>query len=167
MFLSRRRIVLILVIAAVAGAIILLPLILTTTLPADLNTIAIRLSKVEVVNSTNEDISLNVIFSIHNPTQKSLTTSKIEYQLNANNKSLGQGMLSFEDVPVNGRPQLLSNSTTQLKSQFEISRSAANEDIFKLIQKPLMARNIHWAVQGTAQIESGLSSSPLQFNDYH
>jgi LEA14-like dessication related protein len=166
MFLSRRRIVLILVIAAVAGAIILLPLILTATLPADLNTIAIRLSKVEVVNSTNEDISLNVIFSIHNPTQKSLTTSKIDYQLYANNKSLGQGMLSFEDVPVNGRPQLLSNSTTQLKSQFEISRSAANEDIFKLIQKPLMARNIHWAIQGTALIESGLSSSPLQFSDY-
>ena len=80
MFLSRRRIVLILVIAAVAGAIILLPLILTATLPADLNTIAIRLSKVEVVNSTNEDISLNVIFSIHNPTQKSLTTSKIDYR---------------------------------------------------------------------------------------
>jgi LEA14-like dessication related protein len=166
MFLSRRRIVLILVIAAVAGAIILLPLILTATLPADLNTLAIRLSKVEVVNSTNEDISLNVIFSIHNPTQKSLTTSKIEYQLYANNKSLGQGMLSFEDIPVNGRPQLLSNSTTQLKSQFEISRSAANEDIFKLIQKPLMARNIHWAIQGTALIESGLSSSPLQFSDY-
>jgi LEA14-like dessication related protein len=166
MFLSRRRIVLILVIAAVAGAIILLPLILTATLPADLNTITIRLSKVEVVNSTNEDISLNVIFSIHNPTQKSLTTSKIEYQLYANNKSLAQGMLSFEDVPVNGRPQLLSNSTTQLKDQFEISRSAANEDIFKLIQKPLMGRNIHWGVQGTALIESGLSSSPLQFSDY-
>lgn len=166
MFLSRRRIVLILVIAAVAGAIILLPLILAATLPADLNTITIRLSKVEVVNSTNEDISLNVIFSIHNPTQKSLTTSNIEYQLYANNKSLGQGMLSFEDVPVNGRPQLLSNSTTQLKNQFEIPRSAANGDIFKLIQKPLMRGNIHWGVQGTALIESGLSSSPLQFSDY-
>ena len=72
MFLSRRRIVLIDGNAAVAITIVFLPLILTITLPTNLNTVSISpFAKVEVVNVTGTSlINLNVFFSVHNPTEK-------------------------------------------------------------------------------------------------
>jgi LEA14-like dessication related protein len=170
-FLSRRRIVLIGVIVAIALAIILLPLILTITLPPNLNSVTISLSKVEVTNNitnntTNEIVPLNVFFDVHNPTDKTLTTSGIEYELFANGNSLGQGTLSYEDIPVNGRPQLLSHSTTMLQSVFQLTNSSSNMGIFnKLVQGPEVSKKMKWRVNGTAQIESGFSSSPKQFSD--
>lgn len=165
MFLSRRRIVLIAVIAAVAITIILLPLILTITLPANLNAVSIALAKVEVVNVTGSNlINLNVLFNIHNPTEKTLTTSGIDYQLFANNTLLGQGSLSYADVPVNGRPQLLSNSTTTLQSQFQVVNSHPNSQIFKVVQNPARLKHIKWKVEGVAELESGFSSSSKPFS---
>ena len=80
MFLSRRRIVLIAAIAAVVITIVFLPLILTITLPTDLNTVSISLAKVEFLNITGSSlINLNVFFSVHNPTDTALTTSGIDY----------------------------------------------------------------------------------------
>lgn len=164
MFLSRRRIVLIAVIAAVVVTIILLPLILTITLPANLNTVSIALAKVEVVNVTGSSlINLNVFFSIHNPTETTLTTSGIEYQLFANDTLLGQGSLSYADVPVNGRPQLLSNTVTTIQSQFQVVNSS-NSQIFKVVQNPATLKHIKWKVEGVGELESGFSSSSKQFS---
>ena len=167
MFLSRRRIILIGVIAAIASAIILLPLILTITLPADLNSVTIDLSKVNAItpNIANDSqrIQLDVYFKVYNPTQKTLTTSKIEYTLFANGIPLGQGILSYEDIPLNGRPQLYYNSTTTLKSPFTYSNSSAG--LFnKMVQNPEAAKQIKWKVEGEAQIESGFSSYPKRFS---
>jgi LEA14-like dessication related protein len=169
MFLSRRRVILIGVIAAVASAIILLPLILTVTLPADLNNVTIALSNVSAIAPDTENdsrrIQLNVYFNVYNPTQKTLTTSKIEYELFANGVSLGQGILSYEDIPLNGRPQLYYNSTTTLKSSFEPIYSNSNTKLFnKMVQNPQAAKQIKWKVEGEAQIESGFSSSPKRFS---
>jgi LEA14-like dessication related protein len=165
MFLSRRRIVLIAVIAAVAITIVLLPLILTITLPANLNTVSVALAKVEIVNVTGSSlINLNVLFSIHNPTDKTLTTSGIDYQLFANNSLLGQGSVSYADVPVNGRPQLLSNTTTTIQSQFQVVNSHSNSQIFKAVQNPATFKHIKWKVEGVGDLESGFSSSSKQFN---
>ena len=95
MFLSGRRIILVGVIAAIAIIIILLPLILTITLPADLNKLSIKLSKVEAVppdiTNASQKAQLNVYFNVYNPIQQTLTTSGIEYQLFADGKSLGNG----------------------------------------------------------------------------
>lgn len=168
MFLSRRRVILIGVIAAVASAIILLPLILTITLPADLNSVTIALSNVSAIapNTTDDRQrnQLNVYFNVYNPTQKTLTTSKIEYELFANGEPLGQGILSYEDIPLNGRPQLYYNSTTPLKSSFEITYSNTSAPIIKLLSNLQTAKQIKWRAIGEAQIESGFSSLPKQFN---
>ncbi|MFL6394256.1 MAG: hypothetical protein ACJ708_06310, partial [Nitrososphaeraceae archaeon] len=118
MFLSRRRMILIGVIGAIVVIIILLPQILTITLPPNVNSVNINLSNVEMVNpniaNDSGRIELNVYFNVYNPTQQVLTTSKIEYQLFANGMPLGSGILSYEDIPLNGRPQLYYNSTTPL-----------------------------------------------------
>jgi len=165
MFLSRRRIVLIAAIAAVAITIVFLPLILTITLPTNLNTVSIALAKVEVVNVTGSSlINLNVFFSIHNPTEKTLTTSGIDYQLFADGTLIGQGSLSYADVPVNGRPQLLSNTTITIQSQFQVVNSHSNPQIFQVIQNPATFKQIKWRAEGVVELESGFSSASKQFS---
>ena len=168
MFLSRRRIILIVAIVAILSAIILLPLILGTFSAPDINSITIELSKIEVKNITNNNnksIPLDVFFNIHNPTDKAVTTSKIEYDLIADGKPLGQGVLSYEDIPLNGRPQLLPGLTTTLQSTFELNQSNLNSDIFRVIKNAEAAKQIKWKVEGVAQIESAFSFSPKQFSD--
>jgi LEA14-like dessication related protein len=167
MFLSRRRIILIVAIAAVIGAIILLPLILATFSAPNINSITIELSKVEVKDITNDNksILLDLFFNVNNPTNKAATTSKIEYNLIANGESLGHGVLSYEDIPLNGRPQLLPGLTTTLQSTFELNQSNLYSTIFRVIQNADAAKQIKWKVEGVAQIESAFSSSPKQFID--
>ena len=155
-------------IAVIVVIIILLPRILTITLPANVNSVKINLSNVEVINSNiannSGTIGLNVYFNVYNPTQQVLTTSKIEYQLFANSTPLGSGILSYEDIPLNGRPQLYYNSTTPLKSTFEVTYSNISAPIIKLLSNPQSAKQIKWRAIGEAQIESGFSSLPKQFN---
>ena len=166
MFLSRRRIILVGAIAAIAIAIILLPAILATVSAPDINSITIELSKVEVGDIANDNIiPLNIFFNIHNPTDKAMTTSKIDYNLIADGESLGQGVLSYEDIPLNGRPQLSPGLTTTLKSTFELSQSNMNSDIFRVIKDAQATEQIKWKVEGVAQIESAFSFSPKQFSD--
>lgn len=166
MFLSRRRIILVGAIAAIAIAIILLPAILATVSAPDINSITIELSKVEVGDIANDNaIPLNLFFNIHNPTDKAMTTSKIDYNLIADGESLGQGVLSYEDIPLNGRPQLSPGLTTTLKSTFELNQSNVNSDIFRVIKNAQATEQIKWKVEGVAQIESAFSFSPKQFSD--
>jgi LEA14-like dessication related protein len=166
MFLSRRRIILVGAIAAITIAIILLPLILATVSAPDINSITIELSKVEVGDIANDNaIPLNLFFNIRNPTDKAMTTSKIDYNLIADGESLGQGVLSYEDIPLNGRPQLSPGLTTTLKSTFELSQSNMNSDIFRVIKNAQATEQIKWKVDGVAQIESAFSFSPKQFSD--
>jgi LEA14-like dessication related protein len=165
MFLSRRRVVLIAAIAAVAITIVFLPLILTITLPTNLDTVSISLAKVEVVNVTGSSlINLNVFFRVQNPTDTTLTTSGIDYKLFADGTLLGQGSLSYADVPVNGRPQLLSNTTVTLQSLFPVLNSHSNSQIFKAIQNPATFKQIKWKAEGAVDLDSGVSSSSKQFS---
>jgi len=164
-FLSRRRIILIGVMAAVAITIILLPLILTVTLPSNLNSVGITLSKVEVINLTGSNlVNLNLFFNIHNPTGTTLTTSGIDYDLFANGTRLGPGSLSYADVPVNGRPQLFSDTTITLQSPFQFVNSHPNSQMFKFVQNPATLKHMKWKVDGVLSLESGFSSASKQFN---
>ena len=169
MLFSKRRIILIGVIAAVVVTIVFLPLVLTITLPTNVNDVTVRLVKVEVVKNATavspRIVQLNLIFGVHNPTDKSLTTSRIEYQLFANGRPLGDGLLSYEDVPVNGRPQLFPNTDAQLQSQFTITPSNSNAEIMKLITNQSTGKKITWKVVGEADIESGFSSASKSFTN--
>lgn len=165
MFLSRRRIILMVAIGAIAITIVLLPLILTVTLPNNLNSVTIGLTKVDVVNRTSANIiNLNVFFSIHNPTDTTLTTSGIDYELFANGTLLGPGSLSYADVPVNGRPQLFSKTTLTLPSQFQVIKSQSNSQVFKLLQNPAAIKHIKWKADGVTELESGVSSASKPFS---
>jgi hypothetical protein len=168
MFFTRRRVILIGVVAALAAGIILTPLILTLTLPPDIDAVEIDLDKVEIVNPSPEEetsnlLTLNVFFKIVNPTDKTLTTSKIDYTLLADGRPLGNGHLDYVDIPVHGRPQLLSGSGATIVSKFEIPRNDPN--LAQINIGNLSSSDINWEAEGTVDIESGFVTTPLAFRD--
>ena len=168
MFLTRRRAILIGVVAAIAAGIIFTPLILTLTLPPDINAVKINLDKVEIENPSPEEetenlLTLNVFFNVDNPTDKTLTTSKIEYTLFANGESLGNGHIDYVDIPVHGRPQLLSGGEATIMSKFEIPRN--DPTLTQISTGNLNSSDINWEAEGTADIESGFVTTPLAFKD--
>jgi hypothetical protein len=163
LFLSRRRLVLIGTATVIVGVIVLLPLILTITLP-DLNAIDIIIKNIELEDISEDNIAtLKVVFNIKNPTGQALTTSKIDYELNANGESIGEYTKSYVDIPLNGRPQLLSNTNTNISSVIETP--VLDERIgLDLRNNNQSLQDIKWTINGNAIIESGFSSAPKIFN---
>jgi len=163
LFLSRRRLVLIGTATVIIGVIVLLPLILTITLP-DLSAVDIIVKNIELEDISEDNIAtLKVVFNIKNPTGQALTTSKIDYQLDANGELIGNFTKSYIDIPLNGRPQLLSNTDTNISS--EIETPALDEKIMSDIRNNNQSlQNIEWTIDGNAIIESGFSSAPKIFN---
>jgi hypothetical protein len=163
LFLSRRRLVLIGTVTVIVGVIVLLPLILTITLP-DLSAVNITVKNIELEDISEDNIAtLKVVFNINNPTSQALTTSKIDYQLDANGELIGNFTKSYIDIPLNGRPQLLSNTDTNISS--EIETPALDEKIMSDIRNNNQSlQNIEWTIDGNAIIESGFSSAPKIFN---
>jgi hypothetical protein len=169
MFLSKRRIVLFGVIGVLVIAIIFLPRIQYFINAPDVNAIDFKLSSVDITNLSNNtnNIELLLRFDVSNPSEKTATTSKVEYDLFGDNEFLGHGVLSYEDIPLNGRPQFSPGQTTTLKSPIVLQPSDTNIDIIeKLINNQSDSINdIRWNVNGSSQIESAFVIVQKDFND--
>ncbi len=169
MFLSKRRIVLFGVIGVLVITIIFLPRIQYFINAPDVNAIDFKLSSVDITNLSNNtnNIELLLRFDVSNPSEKTATTSKVEYDLFGDNEFLGHGVLSYEDIPLNGRPQFSPGQTTTLKSPIVLQPSDTNIDIIeKLINNQSDSiNNIRWNVNGSSQIESAFVILQKDFND--
>lgn len=169
MFLSKRRIVLFGVIGALAITIIFLPQIQYFVNAPDVNAIDFKLSSVDITNLSNNtnNIELLLFFDVSNLSGKSATTSKVEYDLFGDDELLGHGVLSYEDIPLNGRPQFSPGQTTTLKSSIILQPSDMNMDVIKkLISNSSDSINsIRWNVNGSSQIESAFVILEKDFSD--
>lgn len=169
MFLSKRKIVLFGVIGALAITIILLPRIQYFVSAPNVDVIDFNLAAVDISNLSNNtnNIELSLLFDVYNPSDKSVTTSKVEYDLFGDDELLGHGVLSYEDIPLNGRPQLTPGQTTTLKSSIILQPSDTNMDIIEnLINNPSDSINsTRWNVNGSSQIESAFVIVQKDFSD--
>lgn len=169
MFLSKRRIVLFGVIGVLALTIILLPRIQYFINAPDVDAIDFELSSIDIANLSNNtnNIELLLLFDVSNPSEKTATTSKVEYDLFGDDEYLGHGVLSYEDIPLNGRPQFSPGQTTTLKSTIVLQPSDTNMNIIeKLIDNQSDSiNNIRWNVNGSSQIESAFVIVQKDFND--
>ena len=169
MFLSKRRIVLFGVIGVLVITIIFLPRIQYFINAPDVDAIDFKLSSVDITNLSNNtnNIELLLLFDVSNLSEKTVTTSKVEYDLFGDNEFLGHGILSYEDIPLNGRPQFSPGQTTTLKSPIVLQPSDTNIDIIeKLIDNQSDSiNNIRWNVNGSSQIESAFVIVQKDFND--
>lgn len=166
MFLSGRRLVLFGVIAGIVVIIVLLPAILDSLSGQGITNVKFALSKVQNVgvDVANKTISLKVIFAVLNPTDKALTTSRIDYLLLANDTKLGNGTVSFEDIPLNGRPQLYPEKTVYIPSIFKFTQSVTTSEIYnKLKNDSIATGHTNWSVLGQAQIDSAFTTLPKSF----
>ncbi|AIC15547.1 hypothetical protein [Nitrososphaera viennensis] len=163
MLIGPRRAVLIGAIAAVAATIILLPLIFGATAPR-LNEVTVALSNVTVLEATAENMQMRVVFTVTNPTDQTATTSRIDYELFADGQSLGSHTLSYENVPLNGRPAIFSQNSVPLRDdEFVLEFDDRIADIYNKIRDNPDA--ITWRAAGTAQIESTLTLVPVTFDN--
>jgi LEA14-like dessication related protein len=153
-----------LAVVGVAGAIIALPYISSLT-ATGLDRVTIELSNVEFVPASDDQKAsqIDIVFHLTNPTDKTVSTSKIEYNLTADNMQLGDSILSFEDIPPNGRPTILPQQSIDLTSSFQITPSQSTQAIFNRIANS--PSDINWKVQGEARVESAITLHDKQFSD--
>ena len=168
MFIGARRAILIGAIGAIVAFIVLFPAIPDLLRGgSELPDVTVSLESIAIENTSNinNTIPLRVTFELLNKDVKALSTSKIEYAVNANNTHLGNGILSYEDIPPNGRPQVYPNSPTTLQSIFLLSRTSSNSELFDKINNDKFVANLtRWNVNGTAQIDSAFTIYPVTFN---
>lgn len=161
MILGPRRVALIAAIAAVALAIIFYPLIVFT--PIDVEKVRIELTRVLVDEdtSTEQELAMRLTMTVTNNNTMTLTTSKIDYELFADGDLVTVETLSYEDVPVNGRPALFPSSRVPLTHTFTLEYSDDNAAIFERIMNN--STQIEWSIRGTAAIESGTTQVTKDF----
>ena len=168
MFIGARRAVLIGVIGAIVAFIVLFPAIPDLLRGgSELRDVSVNVKNIVVENTSNVNntIPLTVTFEILNNDVKALSTSKIEYSIDANNTHLGNGLLSYEDIPPNGRPQLYPNSPTTLDSTVLLTRTSSNSELFdKISNAGFVANFTDWNINGTAQIASAFTIYPIPFS---
>lgn len=168
MFIGARRAILIGVIGAIVAFIVLFPAIPDLLRGgSELKDVTIGIQNIAIENTStvNNTIPLTVTFKIDNQDNKALSTSKIDYTISANNTSLGNGLLSYEDIPPNGRPQLYPHSPITLESTFVLDRTASNSELFdKIHDDKFMTNSTEWKVNGTAQIDSAFTIYPIDFS---
>lgn len=169
MFFSKRRIVLFAVISALAITIILLPEIQNYVSAPNVDAIDFKLANITINNISNDtnNVELLLSFNVYNPSDKTATTSKVEYDLFGDDEFLGHGILSYEDIPLNGRPQFSPQQTTTLKSSIILQPTNSNLKLIEGMLKHssiLIDDTIDWKVNGTSQIESAFVIIEKKFN---
>lgn len=154
MIIGPRRAILIGAIAAVALTIILLPLIFTIGQP-DLNLVQVRLTDVVVGEADEQEMEMRVVFTIENPTDQTVTTSRIDYTLFANGVPLPERTISFEDIPLNGRPAIFGGQSVEIPENFVLAFDDDNAEVYNMILENPDA--ITWSATGSSQVESSLT----------
>ena len=119
--------------------------------------------KMKALDEETNVMTIQVDFAITNKADQTLTISKIDYELFANEKSLGPGFLSFESAPMVGRPPLFPGKSTTIPADFRLKYSDNVSDVWNLLATSAENDNISWKVKGTAEIESALDFIPVSF----
>jgi LEA14-like dessication related protein len=162
LIIGPRRLALIGVIAAVALAIIFYPLIVQT--PFDVERVAIQLTGVQLLSGSESEQSLDlrVALQITNTNEFTLTTSKIAYDLFADDALVGSDTISYEDVPVTGRPALFANQPVTISDTLTLQYTDEMASLFSRILNN--STEINWRISGTATIESGTTLQEKRFS---
>lgn len=153
-------------IAAIVLTIILVPLIFSLTAP-DFGLIEVRLSNVTVVRADEDGIQLRPAISISNPTDQTVTTSRIDYELFADSRSLGNHTISFEDIPLNGRPAIFAGGSVPITPlagrPYVVEFDESIADVYERIRND--PESVQWSAKGEAFIESTLVQERVVFEN--
>ena len=149
-------------IAAVALAIIFYPLIVQT--PFDPERVAIQMTGVELLSGSEGEqrLDLRVALQLTNTNEFTLTTSNIMYELFADGAPVGSDTISYEDVPVTGRPALFPNQPVTISDTVTLQYSDEMASLFSRILNN--STDVNWRISGSATIESGTTLQEKRFS---
>jgi LEA14-like dessication related protein len=129
-----------------------------------------KLEQVEIDMGTVKLISENTIegkakldvgFVIKNPSDKTFTISRIDYELFANGVSIGKSQYSTEDVAMPGRAAFYPGAEIELPSSFTLTKTTENADQYTAIttESPVV-----YSAKGLIVVESAWSLVEKEFN---
>ena len=149
-------------IAAVALAIIFYPLIVQT--PFDPERVAIQMTGVELLSGSEGEqrLDLRVALQLTNTNEFTLTTSLIMYELFADGAPVGSDTISYQDVPVTGRPALFPNQPVTISDTLTLQYSDEMASLFSRILNN--STDVNWRISGSATIESGTTLQEKRFS---
>ena len=122
----------------------------------DLESATIELTSVEVldVNSIENSATLNVTFTITNPSDLTFTVPVITYELYANGNVLGSSAYSTEDVAMPGRAAFYPGTEIPLESWFTLILTDKNQNEYNAI---VSGEQLKYDAVGILTVESAWS----------
>ena len=129
----------------------------------DLESATIELTSVEVldVNSIENKATLNVTFTVTNPSDLTFTVPVITYELYANGNVLGSGSYSTEDVAMPGRAAFYPGTEIPLESWFKLILTDENQREYNAI---VSGEELHYDARGILTVESAWSIVEPEFD---
>ena len=111
-------------------------------------------------NTIEGKAKLDVGFVIKNPSDKTFTVSRIDYELFANDVSIGKGQYSTEDIAMPGRAAFYPNAEIELPSSFTLTRTTENSQQYTAIttESPVV-----YSAKGIIVVESAWSLVEKEF----
>ena len=112
-------------------------------------------------NDIEGKAKLDVGFVIKNPSDKTFTVSRIDYELFANGISIGKSQYSTEDIAMPGRAAFYPGAEIELPSPFTLTKTTENSDAYTAIttQGPVV-----YSAKGLIVVESAWSLVEKQFD---
>lgn len=122
----------------------------------DLESATIELTSVEIldVNSIENSATLEVTFTITNPSDLTFTVPVITYELYANGNVMGAGAYSTEDIAMPGRAAFYPGTEIPLESWFSLKLTDENQQQYYAI---VSGENIDYDAVGILTVESAWS----------
>lgn len=110
--------------------------------------------KVLDINSIDKRADLAVVFLVTNPSQRTLTVSNINYALFANDKNVGNGEYSTEDVAMTGRAAFYPGQSIEIPSTVSLVYTDQIADAYSAI---VNGEHVSYKVTGQVSVESAWS----------
>jgi len=117
--------------------------------------------KVLETNSIEKRAALELSFLVTNPSEKTFTISKIEYELFVNNKDVGNGGYSTEDIAMPGRAAIFAGKSVELSSKFNLVYTDQIANEYSIITNGEQAS---FRAKGSATVESAWSTIDKPFD---
>lgn len=124
-------------------------------------TVDIEGVRMKSIDEATNTMIVEVDFALFNNSEKTLTISQMNYELFADEESLGQGFISLADIPLVGRPQLFRQTSTTLTSDFQLRYADDVKYVWDSLANEVTG--ITWKAVGTAEIETAFSIIPIPF----
>jgi hypothetical protein len=127
-----------------------------------LEQVEIKLSEINVLDVNNREnrASLQIVFLVKNPSEKTFTVPLITYEIFANSKSLGTGQYSTEDIAMPGRAAFYPGAEVPLKSVFQLVQSADNVPEFNSITT---GEYVSYKIKGVITVETAWALIEKEF----